>query len=65
MLPRDDTPKPFTAERVPTVTEDGIRIWRVYFKGTFVGWSRRPGSEVDELNAMHEAAIRKQRGVKR
>jgi hypothetical protein len=64
MLPRDEAaeaPKAFTAERTPTVTDDGTRIWRVYFKGEFVGWTRRPGTEIDELNAKHEAATRRKR----
>jgi hypothetical protein len=62
MLPRDTTEQAFTVDRSPPeITDDGVKLWRVLFFGSFVGFTRRPGQEVAELNDRHRAAVQKRR----
>ena len=60
MLPRPDA-GPFTADPVADITDDNVRLWRVRFRGSPVGWTRRPGHEIDELNNKHREARAKRR----
>jgi hypothetical protein len=60
MLPRQDA-GPFTVGRGVTVTDDGVRLWSVLFHGRFVGYTRRPGDEIDQLNARYREARAKRR----
>jgi hypothetical protein len=66
MLPRETTEQPFMVEPASSclVTEDGIRLWRVLFRGSFVGYTRRPGQEVAELNEKWRISQQKRRAGK-
>lgn len=65
MLPRETTEQPFTVDRSPPeITADGVKLWRVRFWGSFVGFTRRPGQEVAELNEKHRINQQKRRAGK-
>lgn len=54
--------QPFAAGRGVTETDDGVRFWPVLFRGSFVGYTRRPGDEIDALNRRYrESRARRRR----
>jgi hypothetical protein len=65
MLPRETT-EAFTVERGSLIeTDDGTKLWRVLFFGEFVGYTRRPGQEVAELNEKYRIAQQKRKVTSR
>ena len=65
MLPRERTEEAFSVDRSPPeITDDGVKLWRVRFWGSFVGFTRRPGQEMAELNEKWRISQQKRRAVK-